>query len=217
MKKSSIHSECSEIAPTDVDYPVISGENLVTMAGLYRFCAQSMKFPEECWFNQDYLPCLYQLLENIGGFHQKRELEQALALSYPSLDSLQIEYTRLFINGSPHVLAPPYASVYLDKSLQGQSTAKILSFYYSQGFFLREGEDLPDHIVNQLGFLAHLVEAGDHACEAQFLSRLFHPWFQLFFPRVVCESQHPFYRIIVQIIDYFTKEEDENGIQGIEA
>ena len=212
MKNPSIHSECSEIATKSAEYPLIPGENLVTLAGLYRFCAQSMKFPEECWFNQDYLDCLYQLLENIGGFQEKRELEQVLDSSSPSLNSLQIEYTRLFINGSPHVLAPPYASVYLDKSLQGQSTEKILSFYYSHGFFPREGEDLPDHIVNQLGFLAYLVEEGDHVSEAQFLSQLFQPWFELFFPRVVGESQHPFYRIIVQIIDYFTKEEEENGI-----
>lgn len=212
MKESSNHSEHSEIATTCVEYSAKPGENLVTLAGLYRFCAQSMKFPEECWFNQDYLDCLYQLLENIGGSQQKRELEQVFDTSSLSLNSLQIEYTRLFINGRPHVQAPLYASVYLDKSLQGQNTEKILSFYYSHEFFPREGEDLPDHIVNQLGFLAYLVERGDHASEAQFLSRLFHPWFELFFPRVVGVSQHPFYRIIVQIIDYFTKEEDENGI-----
>ena len=191
-------------------------ENLKALAGLYRFCAQSMKFPEMNWFTRDYLECLYQLLENIGGLEQKRELEQAFSPPTLPLEELQIEYTRLFINGSQHVLAPPYASVYFDKSLQGQSTEKILSFYVSKGFLMREGSDLPDHIIHQLEFLALLVQTGDQRSEAQFLSLFFLPWFQMFFPRVVHESQHPFYRIIVQIIDYFTKEEDEHGIQDIE-
>ena len=192
-------------------------ENLKAIAGLYRFCAQSMKFPEMTWFTRDYLECLYQLLENIGGLEQKRDLEQIFSLPTPPLEKLQVEYTRLFINGSPHVLAPPYASVYFDKSLQGQSTEKILSFYFSKGFLMCEGSDLPDHIVHQLEFLALLVETGDQRSEAQFLSLFFLPWFQMFSPRVVHESKHPFYRIVIQIIDYFTKEEDEHGIQDIEA
>lgn len=196
---------------------VFSTENLKTIAGLYRFCAQSMKFPKINWFTRDYLECLYRILEKIGGLEQKRDLEQAFSLSTLHLEKLQIEYTRLFINGSPHVLAPPYASVYFDKSLQGQSTEKILSFYASKGFLMRQGSDLPDHIVHQLEFLALLVETGDQRSEAQFLSSFFLPWFQMFFPRVVHESRHPFYRIVVQIIDYFTKEEDEHGIQDIEA
>jgi len=199
------------------DDAVLDAPKLKSVAGLYRFCAQSMKFPEEHWFTRDYVDCLYQLLENIGGLEQKKELERVFARQVLPLEELQIEYTRLFINGSPHVVAPPYASVYLDKSLQGQATEKINSFYGARGFFMREDSDLPDHIVHQLEFLALLTQSGDQESESLFLTQMFFPWFRLFAPRVVQESQHPFYRIVVQIIDYFTKEEDENGIQGIEA
>ena len=196
---------------------VLTSENLKAIAGLYRFCAQSMKFPEATWLTPDYLACLYQLLENIGGLEQKRDLAQFFSLPASPLEQLQIEYTRLFINGSPHVVAPPYASVYFDRSLQGQHTEKILSFYVSHGFLMAEDADLPDHIVHQLEFLALLVERGDQKAEAQFLSLFFLPWFQLFFPRVVHPSHHPFYKTIVHLIDYFTKEEDQHGIQDIEA
>ena len=82
---------------------------------------------------------------------------------------------------------------------------------------MAEDADLPDHIVHQLEFLALLVERGDQRAEAQFLSLFFLPWFQLFFPRVVHQSRHPFYKTIVHLIDYFTKEEDQHGIQDIEA
>lgn len=202
----------SENAPA-----VLPADNLRTIAGLYRLCALSMRFPEKRWFTRDYLTCLFELLEKIGGTGQKRELEQAIVLSDLHLESLQVEYTRLFINANPHVVAPPYASVYLDRSLQGHYTGKILSFYTSRGFAMDEGSDLPDHIVHQLEFLALLAESGDQNSEAEFLTKLFLPWFRVFLPRVVQESQHPFYRIVVQIIDYFTKEEDEHDIQGIEA
>ncbi len=192
-------------------------EDLLTIAGLYRFCAQSMKFPARKWFTQDYLHCLYHVLESIGGLEQKALLAKAFADQSLPLEGLQIEYTRLFINGCPHVLAPPYASVYLDRSLQGPFTEKILSFYRARGFVMHRDSDLPDHLVHQLEFLARLAESGDQKNESLFLKQLFLPWFQAFAPRVEQESQHPFYRIIVQLIDYFTKEEDEHGIQGIEA
>ena len=176
-----------------------------------------MKFPETYWLTEDYLTCLYGMLARIGGSDQQKELSQLLAASGTDLAGLQIEYTRLFINGYPHALAPPYASVYLDQSLQGGSTERILSFYMAQGLVMRDDADLPDHLVHQLEFLAFLVEKGDGIAERQFLSGHFRPWFEVFARRVASESRHPFYRIMVQIIDYFTKEEDEHGIQDIEA
>jgi len=191
--------------------------DLKVIAGLYRFCAISLRFPDLQWFTRDYLDTLYQLLTHMGGLDQKLIMEQAFAGPVLSLEELQIDYTRLFINGVPHVLAPPYASVYLDKSLQGQSAEHIMSYYHSKGFLKREGSELPDHIVSQLEFLAYLVERGDQAGEAHFLTQFFSPWFHSFLSRVVNESRHPFYRIIVQMVDYFTKEEEQHGVQDIEA
>lgn len=191
--------------------------SLNTLAGLYRFCSQSMRFPSSSWFTRDYLECLYQLLEGIGGTEKKTELQAIFSHLPESLEDLQIEYTRLFINGSPHVIAPPYASVYLDRSLQGMSTEKILSFYIEKGFRMCENSDLPDHLVHQLEFLALLIEEGDAKTEDAFLSQCFFPWFTVFLQRILTQAQHPFYKTVVLLIDYFTKEEDEHGIQGLEA
>jgi TorA maturation chaperone TorD len=197
--------------------PQTTPASLHTLAGLYRFCSQSMRFPSSSWFNRDYLECLYQLLEGIGGIEKKTELQAVFAHFPAALEDLQIEYTRLFINGSPHVIAPPYASVYLDRSLQGKSTERILSFYIAKGFRMCENSDLPDHLVHQLEFLALLTEEGDGKSEDEFLSQFFFPWFTVFLERILTEARHPFYKTVVLLIDYFTKEEDEHGIQGLEA
>ena len=77
--------------------------------------------------------------------------------------------------------------------------------------------DLPDHLVHELEFLALLAEEQDHAGEEEFLQKLFRPWFRKFHIRVTDGAHHPFYRVVVQLIDFFTKEEDKDGFQPNEA
>lgn len=194
----------------------VPAENLTTLAGLYRFCSQSMRFPAHQWFTKEFLDIFYQILDGAGDTDRKKELQMVFD-SGIGLEKLEIEYTRLFINGSPHTVAPPYASVYLDRSLQGASTEKILSYYIEKGFRMCAGSDLPDSLVHQLEFLALLVERGDLQGEVYFLTQLFLPWFQQFLDRIVQEARHPFYRTVVLLIDYLTKEEDEHDIHGFEA
>lgn len=182
------------------------------IATLYRFCARSMQYPESTWFTSEYLESLYLLLESLEAEREIIEIKAAMAVPGDSLERLQIEYTRLFINGIPHVAAPPYGSVYIDKSLQGQHASKTLLFYREHGFSLKENADLPDHIIHQLEFLSLLAEQGDGEAEADFLRNLFIPWFPHFKKRVEQEAQHPFYPVIVQLIDFFTMEENKDGI-----
>lgn len=171
-----------------------------------------MKYPEPDWFNDQYLEGLYSLLDTLGGEEEKAAVVEVTDCSPEAIEKLQIEYTRLFINGVPHVIAPPYGSVYIDKSLQGQHAGKTLEFYAAHGYVLKDDADLPDHIIHQLEFLSLLAEEGDGEAEAQFLNALFRPWFTKFYARVKQDSHHPFYSVIVQLIDYLTKEEDEHGI-----
>jgi putative dimethyl sulfoxide reductase chaperone len=182
------------------------------IATLYRFCALSMQYPEPGWFTQDYRKSLYLLLEELEANEELEKLEKAFSQTGDILETLQIEHTRLFINGVPHVAAPPYGSVYIDKSLQGKLTEKTLQFYREKGFNLKDNSDLPDHICHQLEFLSLLAEQNDSPAEMEFLNKLFLPWFPHFKKRVEEEAQHPFYSVIVQLIDFFTMEENEHGI-----
>lgn len=182
------------------------------VATLYRFCALSMQFPEPEWFTEEYRKSLYQLLESLEAKRELEKLQQSFAQSNDILEELQIEHTRLFINGVPHVAAPPYGSVYIDKSLQGKHTEKTLQFYREHGYQLKDNSDLPDHICHQLEFLSLLADQNDGPAETEFIKKLFLPWFPHFKKRVEEAAQHPFYSVIVQLIDFFTMEENEHGI-----
>ncbi|MDX9841562.1 MAG: molecular chaperone TorD family protein, partial [Desulfobulbus sp.] len=125
------------------------------------------------------------------------------------LDELRIEYTRLFINAVPHVTVPPYASVYLDGSgiLQGPTTERTRDFYRAHGYDLTSESEPADHLALELDFLAALTGEGQVVAEEVFLRTLFRPWFTRFKERCMQEVRHPFYTVSIQLIDFFTKEE----------
>ncbi len=180
---------------------------------IYRFCAQSMHYPDPIWLTEDYFSSLFNLLDVLGGGEEKEDLVTALDNSDDYLEDLQIEYTRLFINGMPHVIAPPYGSVYLEKTLQGKYAEELLLYYRSLGYTLSQKADFPDNLVHQLEFLSFLAADNNQQAEEEFLLRFFQPWYPLFSKLVKEDSSHPFYLVIITIIDFFTKEEREYGVQ----
>lgn len=179
---------------------------------LYRFCAQSMQYPSKSWLTEQYFKNLYLLLDTLGGAHEKARLQKAHKSSNDLLEDLQIEHTRLFITGVPHVAAPPYGSVYLDKTLRGKYSEDILLHYRSFGFDITSKAELPDSLIHQLEFLSFVTEDKNVEAEKEFLTRFFLPWFPQFSQKVKEEAEHPFYHIIVSLIDFFTKEEEEHGV-----
>ena len=191
-----------------------SNEHIAT---IYKFCAQSMHYPEPSWLNENFLSSLYKLLEALEGSSEIEKLKIAINESDDFLEDLQVEHTRLFINGVPHVAAPPYGSVYIDKSLQGKYTEDVLMYYHSLGYTITEDADFPDNLIHQLEFLALLAEEENIEAEKEFLSRFFLPWYHVFSQLVKKEYQHPFYYVIINIIDFFTQEEKEYGVQLNEA
>lgn len=128
------------------------------------------------------------------------------------------EYTRLFINAFPHVIAPPYGSVYLGKDglVYGRSTTEVLRFYYDAGFSLKDDiGDLPDHIAHELEFMAILAGRESQASprekikleetQMHFLSRFIFPWVPLFCEKVMRESRSPFYRSLSGLTEEFIR------------
>lgn len=174
---------------------------------LYRFLAQSMQYPDSSWLTEQYLETLNHLLESLGGDTEKQQLSDAVAIDEKTLEDLQIEYTRLFINGVPHVVAPPYGSVYLEKTLRGKYSERIVQFYNEHGFVLTQQSDLPDSVIHQLEFLSLITEEGDKETERNFLEKYFLVWYPAFSELVRNNTTHPFYLIILTLIDFFTKEE----------
>lgn len=191
----------------------------VKLADIYRFLSRSMDFPEPSWLDDAYWPAFFALLAGIGWQDEANELRRLRNEGASLLESLQIEYTRLFINAVPHVIAPPYGSVYLsdDGTLYGPSAVRTKDFYRERGFDLSGEADIPDHLSLELEFLALLAEEGREEEETLFLRQHLRPWFPRFKARVLAEVRHPFYRVLVNLIDFFTREEWDNGFESDET
>jgi len=187
------------------------------IARVYRFLSQCMQYPDAQWMDEDFFNVFYNLLGSLEAVDEGIEVKKSIDNADDALEDLQVEYTRLFINGVPHVVAPPYGSVYMDKSLQGAFAGDTLAFYREKGFGIEEDADLPDHLIHELEFLSLLAEDEDFAGEEEFLKKLFRPWYGIFQARVQEGAHHPFYRVVVQLIDFFTKEEDKDGFQPNKA
>ncbi len=181
----------------------------ISMAEIYRFLAQSMRYPSSEWMQDDYFSVLETFLTELGWETEAQSLRQSISKDADRLEPLQVEHTRLFVNAIPSVIAPPYGSVYLsaDGMLYGPSAEKAKAFYREQGFDLAGEADIPDHITFELEFLALLAEEGKEKEEELFLQKHFRPWFPKFQARVLQEGRHPFYGVLVNLIDFFTREE----------
>ncbi|HSR37254.1 MAG TPA: molecular chaperone TorD family protein [Desulfurivibrionaceae bacterium] len=189
------------------------------LGDIYRFLARSMAFPEDAWLHGAYWQALFALLEGLGWQNEADELRCLTNEDASLLAPLQVEYTRLFINAIPHVVAPPYGSVYLsdDGMLYGNSAVLTKNFYREHGFDLPGEADIPDHLSLELEFLALLAEERHEEEVFLFLRDHFRPWFPAFQARVLAEVRHPFYRVLVNLIDFFTREEWDNGFESDET
>lgn len=179
------------------------------LAGIYRFLAASMRYPAPDWLNEEYFTALYALLEGLAWPSDLNALQQAVGSDPDLLETLQVEHTRLFINGVPVAVAPPYGSVHVrgEGSLMGRSTERTRAFYRERGFDLASDHEIADYLGHELEFLALLAGSAQDEDEELFLAKYFRPWFAVFHGRVSEGCEHPFYRVVVRLIDFFTREE----------
>jgi len=178
---------------------------------LFAFFALLMRYPEASFFDLDVIDALKGLLghcqlddslHRLATWQDKRESTELLA-------DVQTAYTHLFINAVPRVIAPPYASVYMDGDggLQGKTTEQIRAFYVEHGYDVQQQGEPADHIRFQLEFIAALFEEGREEAAATFIRTLFAPWFTRFYKQFNRESRHPFYEASLQLIHTIVKEE----------
>lgn len=111
-----------------------------------------------------------------------------------SLEPLQAEYVRLFINGLPETVCPPYGSYYLEGTLMGDSTATLRDLYADYGFYT---DEMPDHIAVELEFLALLYMAPKQEGSGEsidFLLGHLRSWTPRFFKQVEMNDTVGFFR-----------------------
>lgn len=177
----------------------------VRLAEIYRFLAQAMRYPESSWFTDDFLSVFKEILVQLEWHDHIHDLPEKITDEI--LEEIQVDHTRLFINGVPHVIAPPYASVYIDGTLNSTTADKTRDYFRKKGFDITTTE-FPDHLVTELDFMA-LLEDEEEGGSVEFLQVYFRPWFDTFRDLVVKEAKVPFIKSAVEVIDFFTKEETE--------
>jgi len=136
-----------------------------------------------------------------------RAIEQAISGAKEAEQlAMAREYTRLFVDAFPDAIAPPYGSFYLQKEglVPTRTISEVLRFYHGAGFSLKGNlHDLPDHVANELEFMAFLASKESQALgnerikseeiQMNFLSRFILPWVPTFCEKMVEHSCHPFY------------------------
>lgn len=132
-----------------------------------------------------------------------------------------VAYTRLFL-GPPEVLAPPYASFYLDGrgTVMGPSMVEMTKMYDAMGLRLdEEFFETPDHVTVVLEFLYFLffrsanaemnesAQAKDRIDRTidDFVTRFVKPWIPRFCRLVVQADQHPFYNGVAHYLEAFVR------------
>lgn len=133
-----------------------------------------------------------------------------------SLASLTLDYSKLFV-GSSHVLASPYASIYLDGKWQvmGESTMNTLHFYKEAGLEIKEGfHELPDHIAVELEFVYYLIykylETNDDkylSYQAEFIDKVLSKWVPSFTKLITERAETEFYRFVAALLDKWIEKE----------
>lgn len=186
-----------------------SANEAATLSSIYSFLALTMRYPDAAFCNPALFDAMESLLASLDWQEESDLFRQWRGHTADHLDDLRTEYTRLFITASPRAAIPPYASVYVDGdgTLQGRTTERTRDFYRARGYDLAGESEPADHICFELDFLAALAGEARFDDEELFRRTLFRPWFERFFEKSTQEARHPFYRVSLQLIDFFTKEE----------
>jgi TorA maturation chaperone TorD len=194
---------------TPLDQEDASATEAATLSSLYSLCALTMRYPDPAFCNDQLLDVMDSLLASLDWQPEQEAFRAWRQQTGDVLDDLRTEYTRLFITSAPRTTLPPYASVYVDGdgTLYGRTTERTRDFYRERGFDLADDTEPADHIRFELEFLAALAGEARFDDEELFLRTLFRPWFERFQKEWTKEARHPFYQVSIQLIDFFTKEE----------
>jgi len=175
--------------------------SLENQARIFRFFSLAFAYP-----NQAFLPELKKALGAIAGL--KIELEALPpAFEKETMERLQAEYTRLFINGYPTTPCAPYESVYREKRMLGKASMEVQAMYQEWGMSAQTS--LTDHLATEFEFMAFLCSAAtleDMAADAKtalqvFLSEHIEKWIPKFSNDLQENAKVEAYKLLGQILE----------------
>jgi TorA maturation chaperone TorD len=127
---------------------------------------------------------------------------------------LAIEHTRLFLGiregyGPP----PPYESLWREGQMMGETTIAVLTAYAEAGFQPDGRWGPPDHLVEQLRFIATLANGEGDAWgsgqdddavwarerQAAFMTRHLHAWMPAYCQALEAQATEPLYQALARV------------------
>jgi TorA maturation chaperone TorD len=105
----------------------------------------------------------------------------------------------VLLMGVGKVLAPPWASVYLDKDklLFSEQTLHVRRFYEHYGFIIKQKYREPDdHLGLELEFIARLLEREEHEVADTFIRDYIQPWIGVWNKDVSLNAKTGYYRAL---------------------
>ena len=157
-------------------------------ADLFRFLAACYYEPAPEFAEERLFDSLAAAAERVDPELAERARHLGKAFAEQSLDSLRVDYTRLFI-GPSDVYARPYAAVWTEQETD------VASIYSEAGFDI--GEDFherPDHIAVELEFLYRLVYRAADDTRRRFVGHHLATWIAPFCAAVQADAGTMFYR-----------------------
>ncbi len=129
----------------------------MTTSAEYHFLSLCLLYPQA--------DLLLQLQETATATGQSWATEMVEEFVRESLEGLQIEHTRLFVNNIEGVPCPPYESAYVDGHLLTATTAAVAAFY--EEWDLQRAAETADYLPVELQFMAYLLVLESQAEDAQ--------------------------------------------------
>lgn len=128
--------------------------------------------------------------------------EVAVAFETPSLETLQVEHTRLFVNNIDGAPCPPYQSAYVDGHLMSATTALAAAFYAEWG--VAQALETADYLPVQLQFIAWLMELAAQSAHPEpiyracrrFEAQHLRPWLARFAADLQAQTTLDCYRLV---------------------
>ena len=138
-----------------------------------------------------------QLASWLKTFKSKEEL----------LETLQVEYTHLFITSFPSIHAPMFKSFYYEKEILGTSTEKIMDIYESFNFHVSDDmTEPPDNLAIMLEFVYRLSELENtYKDQILFIQNEILSWIEKLEQKINSNAEIPFYPLIINTIINYLK------------
>jgi len=168
-------------------------------APAYHFLSLCLLYPQTDW--------LLHLQEAAAATNLPWPAELVTLAESESLETLQIEHTRLFVNSAEGISCPPYEAAYVDGHLLTATTAAVADAYARWG--LEHSLEMADFLPVELQFVAYLSElaarsplpqdrAAIEEARRRFESEHLRPWLPRFAADLQQHARLAFYREVGQ-------------------